>query len=72
MIYLSEKKEIKAKPREDLQLKRYNRVIEMISQKEKILKRLRNQIKKWSVKKRYYEKVLTATGKLKSERRDEE
>lgn len=62
--YSVKQKEIKIKPNVDLQLKRYNHVIEMIKQKEKILKRLRNQIKKWNTKKRYYEKILTATGKL--------
>jgi len=66
--YQIRKKENRKKPREDLQLKRYKHVIEMIKQKGKILKRLRNQIKKWNVKKRYYEKVLTAAGKIKSER----
>ena len=69
--YQIKKKEIKGKPREDLQLKRYNHVIEMIKQKEKILKRLRNQIKKWNAKKRYYQRVLTAAGKIKSERKGE-
>jgi len=62
--YQIKKKEIRGKPREDLQLKRYKHVIEMIKQKEKILKRLRNQIKKWNVKRRYYQRILTTTGKL--------
>lgn len=65
------KKEIKIKPKEDLRLKRYEHVIKMIEQKEKILKRLRNQIKKWNTKKRYYEKVLTAAIKIKNEREGE-
>ena len=66
--YSIKQKEIKIKPKVDLQLKRYNHVIEIIKQKEKILKWLRNQIKKWNMKKRYYERVLTAAGKIKSER----
>ena len=65
--YQIKKKEIREKPKEDLRLKRYKHVIEMINQKEKLLKRLRNQIKKWNAKKRYYEKVLIATAKIKNE-----
>lgn len=62
--YSVKQKEIKEKPKVDLQLKRYEHVIKMIEQKENILKRLRNQIKKWNAKKRYYERVLTSAGKL--------
>jgi len=62
--YSVRQKEVKVKPKVDLQLKRYEHVIKMIEQKEKILKRLRNQIKRWNAKKRYYEKVLTAAGEL--------
>lgn len=65
--YSVTQKEARVKPKVDLQLKRYNHVIGMIEQKEKILKRLRNQIKKWNTKKRYYEKILTVAGKIKSE-----
>lgn len=65
--YSVTQKEVIVKPKVDLQLKRYNHVIEIIKQKEKILKRLRNQIKKWNTKKRYYEKILTVAGKIKSE-----
>lgn len=69
--YSVRQKEVRVKPKVDLQLKRYNHVIEIIKQKEKIMKRLRNQIKKWNVKKRYYQRVLTAAGKIKSERKGE-
>ncbi|MBA7544766.1 hypothetical protein ES705_37127 [subsurface metagenome] len=66
--YSVTQKEARVKPKVDLQLKRYNHVIEMIKQKEKILKRLRNQIKKWNAKRRYYERALTAAGKIKGGR----
>ena len=69
--YSVTQKEARVKPKVDLQLKRYNHVIEMIKQKGKILKRLRNQIKKWNTKKRYYEKILTVSGKIKSEGKGE-
>lgn len=68
MIYRSEKKAIKIKPKVNLQLKRYEHVIKMIKRKEKILKRLRNQIKKWNQKRKYYERILVANGKIKKER----
>ena len=55
----------KSKPKEDIQLKRYNRILAVIQTKAKTLKRLQNQIKKWTLKKRYYEKTLVASGKLK-------
>ncbi len=69
--YSVRQKEVRVKPKVDLQLKRYNHVIEIIKQKEKIMKRLRNQIKKWNAKKRYYQRVLTSAGKIKSERKGE-
>ena len=69
--YSVTQKEARVKPKVDLQLKRYNHVIEMIKQKGKILKRLRNQIKKWNTKKRYYEKILTVSGKIESEGKGE-
>jgi len=65
--YQIRKKEVNKKPREDLQLKRYNHVIEMIREKEKILKRLRNQIRKWNQKRKYYERILVASTKIKKE-----
>ena len=61
------KKEIKTKPKEDLQLKRYERILAMLKDKKSKLKRLQNQIKKWTQKKRYYEHVLIASGEIKKE-----
>ncbi|MHA1410513.1 MAG: hypothetical protein ACTSQY_09465 [Candidatus Odinarchaeia archaeon] len=55
------------KPREDLQMRRYNHVLKMISDKERQLKRLQNQLKKWKQKRKYYENVLLAAGKIKKE-----
>jgi len=52
------------KPKEDLQIKRYKHVLEMYTKKVNQLKRLKNQIKKWESKKKYYEKVL-ANGNIK-------
>lgn len=59
------KKGIKVKPKVDLQLKRYERILVMLKDKKSKLKRLQNQIKKWSQKRKYYERILIANGKIK-------
>lgn len=59
------KKEIIPKEKPDLQIKRYKHVLEIIKQKERIIKRLSNSLKKWRKKRKYYEKVLIAAGKIK-------
>jgi len=58
------KKEIKIKLKEDLRLKRYEHVIAMLKDKKSKLKRLQNQIRKWNQKRKYYEQVLIANGKI--------
>lgn len=63
--YSVKEKEIKVKPKVDLQLKRYEHVLVMLKAKKSQLKRLQNQIKKWNQKKKYYESVLVANGKIK-------
>ncbi|GAF91530.1 unnamed protein product, partial [marine sediment metagenome] len=55
------------KPKEDLQVRRYNHVIDMVTAKEKQIKRLQNQLTKWRRKKNYYERTLLAAGKIKEE-----
>ena len=55
------------KPKEDLQVIRYNQVIRKLEKKQKALKRLQKLIKKWSAKKRYYERMLMAAGKIKGD-----
>lgn len=61
-------KQVKApKQKEDIQLKRYNHVLEIIETKQSILKRTQKQMRKWMTKKRYYERVLTVAGKIKKE-----
>jgi hypothetical protein len=55
------------KPKEDLQIKRYKHILEMYTKKVSQLKRLKNQIKKWESKKKYYEKALIANGKMKGD-----
>jgi len=57
-------KEQKPKPKQDIQLVRYERVLKHIKEKERRLKRLKTCLQKWYKKKKYYEKVLTAAGKL--------
>jgi len=61
------RKEVKVKPKIDLQLKRYQHVLDTVVEKTKQLKRLQSQLKKWLVKKRRYERVLVAAGKIKEE-----
>ena len=61
------KKEIKIKPKEDLQLKRYEHILAMLKDKKSKLKKLQNQIRKWNQKRKYYERVLVANGKIKKE-----
>jgi len=51
------------KPKIDIQVVRYQRVLELLKEKHNKLKRIQNQIKKYMNKKRYYEKVLVAKGK---------
>ena len=66
--YLVSQKETKVKPKPDLQVKRYEHVLEMLKAKKSQLKRLQNQIKKWNQKRKYYESVLVASGKIKEEK----
>jgi len=61
------KKEIKTKPKEDLQLKRYEHILAMLKDKKSKLKKLQNQIRTWNQKRKYYERVLVANGKIKKE-----
>ncbi len=65
--YPIRQKESKVKPKPDLQLERYNHVLEMLKAKKSQLKRLQNQIKKWNQKRKYYESILIASGKIKEE-----
>jgi len=65
--YPVRQKEIKVKPKPDLQMRRYEHVLEMLKAKKSQLKRLQNQIKKWNQKRKYYESVLVASGKIKEE-----
>jgi len=65
--YSVNQKEIKVKPKPDLQMRRYKRVLEMLKAKKSQLKRLQNQIKKWNQKRKYYENVLVASGKMEKE-----
>jgi len=67
--YPVRQKEIIVKPKPDLQVRRYEHVLEMLKAKKSQLKRLQNQIKKWNQKRKYYESVLVASGKIKEEDR---
>lgn len=58
-------KSIASKPKEDVQLKRYNRVKDMISEKVKAIGKLQKQVSKLIKKKKYYEKTMLSSGKLK-------
>lgn len=52
------------KQKEDVQVKRYHHVLKVLTEKQTIFKRLQKQIQKYTVKKKYYEKVLVQAGKL--------
>jgi len=58
------KKEVVVKEKKDLQIVRYERAQKVLEEKLKKFKRLQTQIKKWTTKVRYYEKVLVAAGKI--------
>lgn len=62
---LRKKEPVSPKPKDDLQLKRYQHTIRMVKDKEVKLKRLQTLLKKWKKRKRYYERVLVASGKVK-------
>jgi len=50
-------KEEKPKPERDLVKEKYQRTLEHIKQKERLLKRNQNLLKKWQGKQRYYERT---------------
>ncbi len=52
------------KQKEDIQLKRYCHVLNIVKDKETKLKRLQGQLKKWKQKQKYYERTLKAAGKI--------
>jgi hypothetical protein len=55
------------KPKRDLQITRYEHVLQMVKDKKSKLKRMQNQLAKWTAKKRYYEKALVEAGKINKE-----
>lgn len=59
-----EKKALKVKAKPDVQLTRYQRVIEAEKRWAAKLKRAQTALKKLASKRRYYERALTAAGKL--------
>jgi hypothetical protein len=53
------KQEKKLKPKgDDLRIVRYTHVCKMVTEKQRQIKRLQNQLKKWNTKKKYYERQL--------------
>lgn len=58
------RKEVKVKEKKDLQIVRYEKAQRVLEEKLKKFKRLQVQIKKWTTKVKYYEKVLVAAGKI--------
>lgn len=57
-------KEIKIKPKIDIQVVRYEKVLSKVKEWESKVKRGQNILKRYTAKKRYYEKALTAAGKI--------
>jgi hypothetical protein len=52
---------------EDLRTIRYLHVCKMADKKQRQIKRLQNQLKKWNVKKRYYERLQMAASNFKKQ-----
>ncbi|MCJ7804942.1 hypothetical protein MUP35_04410 [Patescibacteria group bacterium] len=61
--YKIEKPEL-IKPKTDIQMKRYLRILDLLKDKQSKIKRLQNQIKKYFSRKHYYEKILVSAGKI--------
>lgn len=57
-------KEKTVKPKRDLQLRRYDKAMKLVSKYEKIVRQKSVLLKKWKQKQRYYERTLVAAGKL--------
>jgi len=57
-------KNVTQKPKEDLQIKRYNNVLKHIDEKRRVIKRNQNLLEKWEEKRNYYEKALKKNGKI--------
>jgi len=58
---------IKPKPKRDLQMERYQRVLGYVKLYQTKTKRVQTLLRKWKQKKKYYEGVLVASGKIKPE-----
>jgi len=59
---------IKTKPKRDLRMERYQTALAYVKTYETKVKRTKNLLKKWKQKQRYYERVLTAAGKINIEK----
>lgn len=60
--YTIDVKEVKPKEKVNLLDIRYLHVLSMIHEKEKTMRRLQIQLKKWTQKKKYYEKAIAKKG----------
>ena len=57
----------KAKPERDIQMERYEHVLEKVKEYDSKIKRCQNLLKKWKQKQKYYEQVLAARGKRRNQ-----
>jgi len=57
----------KLKPKKDLQLIRYEKVLGKVKEYTSKIKRYQNILRKYKAKKKYYEKILMAAGKIRQE-----
>jgi len=57
--------EVKTKPKRDIQMERYQKVLGYIKEYQSKVKRTQNLLRKWKQKQRRYERVLIASGKIK-------
>ena len=60
--------EVKPKAQRDLQMERYQKVMKYVKVYQNKAKRAQNLLKKWKQKQNRYEKILTAAGKIESEK----
>lgn len=65
--YSIRKAQPRPKPKRDIQMERYEKVVKKVAEYEAKLKRTKNLLKKWKQKEKYYTRVLTAAGKIKAE-----
>jgi len=58
------KEEIRIQPKKDIQMERYQKTLKYVKEYDIKMRRIKNLFKKWKQKEKYYERILTASGKI--------